>query len=230
MDRSGAEHLRKTVTGVCMILGPVAILASDLTWPVKHTKAAAIMRDVAGLSGRTYASTLLAILSACLFAGAVLGLAHMLHEQRPAMAITGGALALIGSIALAAIVAAQGVLLSVVAQSKFDQAAMTPVVKDVFSRSMPIGFLVMMTGVGLLVLVVGLYQARAVPVWSAAALALGIVGVNIGAPIAVKAVIYASEVLMLVGFGSIGYEVLTETDEAWEHTREFQGFARPMTA
>ena len=33
--------------------------------------------------------------------------------------------------------------------------------------------------------------------------------------------------ILFVGFGTIGLRVLTETDDAWEHTPEWRGF-RPM--
>ena len=56
------------------------------------------------------------------------------------------------------------------------------------------------------------------------------VAINVGQPLALKWLIYVSEIVMLAGLGSIGLEVLFETDEEWVTTPEFHGFGRPVTA
>ena len=213
-----------------MVLAPVAFFASDLLWPVSHTKPAQMLRDVNGESGRTYAATILAIVGMCLLVGAVVGLAHLLHERRPGMAFIGGALSIVGIVCVSALVGAQGIFLAEAATGGRDQAALTNLLDDMNDRILPIGVATLVIGIGMLVLAVGLYRARVVPVWAAICVGVAGVGFDVGNPIASKLVIFASELILFVGLGAIGLEVLGETQEEWAHTPEFHGFKRPVLA
>ena len=57
-----------------------------------------------------------------------------------------------------------------------------------------------------------------------------VVAIAIGNIGAIKPLVLASEVLMLVGLGAVGWQVIAEPDEEWEHTPEFHGFAKAVTA
>ena len=230
MDHAKAEQLRKTICGSCMVLAPVAFFASDLLWPVSHTKPAQMLRDVNGESGRTYAATVLAIAGMCLLAGAVVGLAHLLHERRPGMAFIGGALSMVGIVCASALVGAQGIFLAEAAKSGRDQVALTNLLDDMNDRILPIGVVTLVIGIGMVVLAVGLYRTRVAPVWAAICVGVAGVGFDVGNPVASKPVIFASELILFVGLGAIGLEVLGETQEEWEHTPEFHGFKRPVLA
>jgi hypothetical protein len=80
---------------------------------------------------------------------------------------------------------------------------------------------------GLACLAIGLYRARAVQSWTAISVAVGAVvfGFAIGAALNWLAIVAAA--FLVVGLGTIGRMVLRETDEAWEHTPEYEGF-RPV--
>jgi hypothetical protein len=80
---------------------------------------------------------------------------------------------------------------------------------------------------GLACLAAGLYRARAVQSWMAISVGAGAIlfGFAVGAAMNWLAVVAVA--LLGVGLGAIGRMVLRETDEAWEHTPEYEGF-RPV--
>ena len=230
MDHSQAERLRRTVCGVCMVAAPLALFGSDLLWPVTHTKPTQVLRDATGATGRIYAATLLCIVSMCLLAGAVVGVAHLLHERRPGLAFIGGAISMVGIVSVSAAVGWQGLFLSEAAKSGRDQAAVTSLLDDMNDKMLPIGIGTMLLGLGLVVLAVGLFRAHVAPTWAAICVGVAGVAADIGNPGALKPVIFAAEVLLFAGLGAVGLAVLGETDEEWAHTPEFSGFRRPVLA
>ncbi|HLF40286.1 MAG TPA: hypothetical protein VI854_02310 [Acidimicrobiia bacterium] len=157
-----------------MIAAPIFFIASDSVWPITSSEAVDMLDDATGSTGRAYSATILGLVALTLMAGAVIGLAHLLHERRPGLA--------------------------------------------------------MLLNVGLVVLAVGLYRARVVASWSALALGVGAIALAVANPIAVKPVILAAEVVLLAGLGSVGWLILTETEEEWEHTPEFSGYGSAVTA
>ena len=80
---------------------------------------------------------------------------------------------------------------------------------------------------GVACLAIGLYRARVVQSWMAISVAAGAIlfGVAIGSAMNWLAIVAAA--FLVVGLGAIGRMVLQETDEAWEHTPEYDGF-RPV--
>jgi hypothetical protein len=77
--------------------------------------------------------------------------------------------------------------------------------------------------VGFIVLAAGLWRARVVDWWMAAAIAVGNVGIALATPLESVAVGIAGAAIFLVGLGATGLMVLRETDAEWEHTPEYHG-------
>src|SRR5436190_19624445 len=124
MDQTRAEHMRKTLTAVSMILAPLCFLVADSMWPVTHTDAGDVLADARGSTGAIYAAMVIALFGTVFLIGAILGLAHMLHERRARMAMTGAALACIGVLAVVSAIALQGLVLFEAAQPGRNAAAM----------------------------------------------------------------------------------------------------------
>ena len=227
MDQTRAEHMRKTLTAVSMVLAPLCFVVSDLLWPVTHTKAADVLADATGSTGAVYTAMVFGLLGMVFMMGAVLGLAHMLHERRPGMAMTGAGLALIGILGIAGGITGSGLVLFEAAQPKRDTAAMVSLIHDLYRSAVPILIVTLLLSVGVVVMAVGLYMARVVAQWSAALIGIAAVAIGICQPLAFKPGIVIADVVLLAGLGSIGWTVLAETDEEWEHTPQFHGFARP---
>lgn len=80
---------------------------------------------------------------------------------------------------------------------------------------------------GLVILAFGLYRAHAVQWTWALCIAAGAILLGIGAGAESELVAIVGAVVSLVGLGSTGLMVLSETDEEWEHTPEHKGF-RPV--
>ena len=77
---------------------------------------------------------------------------------------------------------------------------------------------------GVVILALGLYRARAIQSTWALCLAAGAVLLAIGGMAESEFLAFAGAAVSLVGFGSVGMMVLSETDEEWEHTPEIEGF------
>jgi len=226
MDRQRAEANRKTLTAACMIAAPVLFLASDSIWPVTSSEPEDMLADATGARGRVYAGLLLALAALVLMVGAVIGLAHLLRERRPGLAMVGGALGLVGIVTVAAAFGAMGIVLA----EAPGVSGGAQLVEAVMNRAIPAFILGMLLNVGLIVLAVGLYRTRVVAAWSALAIGVAAVVLAVANPLGAKPVILAAEVVLLAGLGSIGWMIVTETDEEWEHTPVFHGYGAPAPA
>lgn len=229
MEPMRSEHLRKTITGVCLIAAPLLLLIGEAIHPDDKSNAADELALVADNLGRWYAAHLVELIAFALMIPAVLGLAHLIHERKPGLAYTGGGLSLIGIVAVAAVIGADGFAGYFVAEA----GAGSPTAVAVFDslmesgRMIPVYIATLLVGIGLIVTAVGLYRSQVVAPWSAGAIALGALLIDIGFPAGVAAVVWAGMALLLVGMAPIGYAVLTESDMAWQHTPTYTGFRHP---
>src|SRR4051794_38483131 len=163
MDHEKAEHLRKNLTGVCMILAPLCFLASDALWPVTHTEAADVLADATGNTGQIAAGLALLMVGLALMVGAVIGLAHMLHDRRPGMAMLGAGLSLAGLLCVAAVATLGGGVVFEAVQGGRDAAAMESLVHDLLNGPVAVlGTATELLTIGLVVMAVGLARSRVV--------------------------------------------------------------------
>jgi len=210
-----------------MMAAPACFIVADSLWPVSHTKAADVLADATGSMHGVYAGMVFGFIGFVFMVGAILGLAHMLHERSPGLAMAGAGIAMVGVLAICGAICTQGLVLFEAAQPGRDAAAMTDLLHDMMQSAAPMLLLTFGLSVGVLVLTVGLARTHVVATWSVACVALAAIGLGIGQPFALQAVNVIADIVLLAGLGSIGYTVLAETDEEWEHTPEFHGFARP---
>ena len=77
---------------------------------------------------------------------------------------------------------------------------------------------------GVVILAFGLYRAKAVQSTWVLCMAAGAVLLAVGGVTESEIVAIVGAVVSLVGFGSTGLMILSETDEAWEQTPEVEGF------
>ena len=228
---SDAHHFRKTVAGACMVLAPTLFLVSAILAPSSDNEAGPILNAIADDPDRFYLSTVIGIAGTVLLVPAVLGLMHMLREKEVSLGHVGGALALVGGLTFMLF---WGVTLMEwqMVREGADSAQMTALL-DRFMHTT--GTEVFFFGglaftIGLVVLALGLLRSRAVHWSTAAALVVGAVVLQIGFFVGNEAAYYiVAAAILLVGLGSVGLRVLTETDEEWEHTPEHRGF-RPIAS
>jgi hypothetical protein len=228
MHLSDAHHFRKMVAGACMVVAPLVLLAAVVIHPASDTNEATQVATIADNLDAWYVAHLLALISIAVMVPAVLGLMHMLRDREVAFGHVGGGLAMLGLLAFAGIVGMELAMWQMVAGGSTREAvALLERLNDTAGIVIP--FVVVSFGfaLGVACLAIGLYRARAVQSWTAISLAAGAIvfGFAIGAALNWLAIVAAA--FLVVGLGTIGRMVLRETDEAWEHTPEYEGF-RPV--
>ena len=228
MHLSDAHHFRKLVAGACMVVAPVVLLVAMVIHPASDTNEATQVATIADNLDAWYVAHLLAFISIGLMVPVVLGLMHMLREREVAFGHLGGGLAMVGLLAFAGIVGMEMAMWQMVAGGSTREAVgLLERLNDTTGIVVP--FLLVSFGfsLGLACLAYGLLRARFVQSWMAIFVAVGAIvfGFAIGTAMNWLAIVGAA--FLVVGLGAIGRMVLRETDEAWEHTPEYEGF-RPV--
>jgi hypothetical protein len=228
MYLSDAHHSRKMVAGACMVVAPILLLVAMVIHPASDMNEATQVATIAENLDAWYAAHLIALVSIVLTVPALLGLMHMLRERQVALGHVGGGLAMVGLLAFVGIVAMELVMWQLVSEG--DTAAAVTLLQGLNeSAGILIPFTLMSFGfaIGIALLAVGLYRARAVQSWMAVCIGVGSIVFGFGIATAMNWLTIVAAAFLVVGLGSIGRMVLRETDEAWEHTPEYEGF-RPV--
>ena len=211
---SSSERLLKTICGSCLILAPAVLLVGGAMHPEETTDAARQFEIIGENLERWELAHWFISASMLLMLGAVVGLAHLLHEHRPAEGIIGGAATMVGVLALFAIASAEAVIVPRIGGSGDAQ-----LFESIVTSS---GWWVLLVPVlllplGLIVMSYGMFRGRVAQTWVAGIVALGSLAFGISLPTGSYWVFVVGAVLMLVGLGRVGWGVLTETDEQWHH-------------
>ena len=227
MQVSDAHHFRKMVAGACMVVAPALVLASAIVSPKLSSDGSTQLGYAAAHLDRWYITQVIALASLVLLVPAILGLMHMLRERQVAMGHVGGALAIIGVMAATAVTGAAMVIWQM-AEPTRNALQMGRLADDFVGTTgivVPLFIPTIGVALGFIALAWGLFRARAVHALSAVLMAAGTIALNLGlGPVASNALTIAGAAAFTIGLGAIGWTVLTETDEAWEHTPVFQGF------
>jgi hypothetical protein len=230
MGFSDSQHLRKTVAGASMVLGPLFLLVAFVLSPRLETEAAASLRVAAEHVDRYYLVSLLAMIGVVLLIPAVLGLMHMVRERRPFESAVGGSLSVLG---LLATMASFGIAFAIwrMVSDGVQPADVTLLdsIMDAAGIVIPITIVGFIGCVGFVYLMYGMYRAHVVDWWMALCAAAGVVLVNIAFPAGVLALAIAGAALLAVGLGTIGVMVFRESDADWEHTPDYHGWRPAAT-
>ena len=230
MRISDAHHFRKTVAGMCMVLSPLLLLAGAIVHPEMKTDEGAQLAVIADNLDQWFVAHLLILVAVALAVPAVLGLMHMLRERQVAYGHLGGGFGVLGLLALTGIVTIDGFVGWQAVAGGADRAQMTALferLNDTAGVYLPFFAVSFAFTVGIVLLAIGLYRARAVQSWMAAFMAIGAIALAVAGTSAVDWLFVVGAAFLFVGLASIGRYVLTETDEDWEHTPEYKGF-RPL--
>ena len=226
---SKSERLRKTICGSCLIAAPALLLVGGLLHPKETTDPARQYEIISSSADRWEIAHWIITASMLLMVGAVLGLSHQLHEQRPAEGILGGAVALVGVLALFAVAAAETVVVPELGRSS--EAGAAALYERIFefgsTRWTVLLVAVLLLPVGLVAMSYGLYRAQLAPTWATGALGLGALLFAASLPTGSAVVFAIGLAAMVVGMAPIGWKVLSETDEQWEHPPRLS--TRPAT-
>jgi hypothetical protein len=218
---SDSHHTRKMVAGACMVAAPLFLLLAAVIHPAAGTGALSQAAAIAAEPDAWYIAHLLGLVSIVLAVPAVLGLMHMLRERQGAAGLVGGGLALLGLLAFVGIVAMEMVFWQAGAPAQ--TAALIDRVGDTTGIMVPFYVVSLGFGLGMVLLAAGLYAARAVSPLMAGCLAVGAAAVTIASATAAEWLVIGGAVVLALGFGMIGFMVLSEADTDWEHTPEYHG-------
>jgi hypothetical protein len=226
---SDAHHFRKLVGGACMVVAPLLLLVAAVIHPESKTDEGSQLAVIADHLDAWFAAHLIALVAIALAVPAVLGLMHMLRERQVAFGHVGGGLAMLGLLAYVGIVAIEGFVgwQMGAAGDRGEMTALFERLTETAGVVIPFFIVSVAFAVGMLFLAAGLYRARVVQSWMALFLVIGAVCLAIAGPAAANWLFIVGAAFLFVGFGSIGRMVLTESDEDWEHTPEYEGF-RPL--
>ncbi|HEX6583671.1 MAG TPA: hypothetical protein VF056_08690 [Thermoleophilaceae bacterium] len=211
-----------------MVVAPILLLVATVIHPASDMDEATQVATIADNLDAWYAAHLIALLAIALMVPALLGLMHMLRERQVTLGHVGGGLAMLGLLAFVGIVAMELVMWQLVGDG--DIAAAVTLLQGLNeSAGILIPFALVSFGfaIGMALLAVGLYRARAVQSWMAVCVGAGSILFGLGIATAMNWLTIVAAAFLVVGLVSIGRMVLSETDEAWEHTPEYEGF-RPV--
>jgi hypothetical protein len=210
------QQLPRLTKAIALVGAPVCFLASGLAVTALTTSNTRQVALIAADPGRWYLFTLFTLVGSMLLVPALLALLDLGRERAPRASILGAGLALLGALVATADSATQLVYWQMGARSA-DAAQMSALVHRYESAPgsaviFTVGGLAFMVG-GVL-LGVGLWRARALPMWAAAALPLGIV-TNVAAfTSSSRGVLIGSSAILLAGFAPAVTRVLGETRSA----------------
>ena len=228
MHLSDAHHFRKMLAGACMVVAPVVLLVAMVIHPTSDMDEATQVATIADNLDAWYVAHLLAFVAIVLMVPALLGLMHMLRERQVALGHVGGGLAMLGLLAFTGIVAMELVMWQMAgAGSTAEAVALLERLNETAGIVFPFVLLSFGFSLGMAFLAVGLYRARAVQSWMAVFVAVGALAFGFAIAVATNWLTIVAAAFLVVGLGAIGRMVLRETDEAWEHTPEYEGF-RPV--
>ena len=219
------HHLRKQVGAIALITSPILGLIGAAVSPALDSDEQEWLGNLAEASDRASFGMILMAASIALGVFAVFTIAHMLRERGSMYGDVGAGLAGIGFV-LTTIFIGMQLMANELATSAVPTEAAAAVVEDANTNPVAIVALVgaMAWAIGLLVLAFGLIQAQAAPTLSAVGLGLFAVGAFAGFFGYLTPVLIASFAVLTASLLPLGWYVLRETDEQWEHTPRFHGF------
>lgn len=215
------ERFRRWVAGISLIGFAVMLVAQDLVGPHTPDEAAGQYAVVAADRAGTVASSVFLLVSSILLVPAVFGILHLVRERGVTLGHIGGALAILGALGHVAVMTYQLALVEMT--NAGDREAMVALI-DRMDSSPVVGAIVfpmiLAFALGLLLLSLALWRARIVQGW-AAALVIGAVAIDIGAPDGVPTTIsIAKQLLAFAAFAYVGLRVLRMSDTEWDRPDE----------
>lgn len=196
-----SQRLPVLVNGSSLVLAPALLLASVVAMPTAASGAADQIAAIGDHPGRWYAFTLLSLVSSALFVPALLALMQLGRDRAPFQTIVGVGLCAVGAFVA---VADSGTQLVYWQMARGDRGQMLALAHR-YEHALGANAFFMVGGLsfmaGALLLGIGLARARALPVWAAACLPVGIVVNIVGFAGGSRALLVASAVLLVVGLG-----------------------------
>lgn len=220
-DPATARRIARIVTAACMLAGPVILLAGTLVHPANKRNEVQQFAIAAHHPNEWIVGHILNFTALMLLLGAFAGLAYLLHDREPVLAVVGGGLSVFGLASTVGYIAIHG-FAEWKAATGGDPAQMAGLFDRVFSSPevyVPFAVLPLAFGAGALLLAIGLFRSGILPAWTAGALALAPPLSGLGTPIllAINAFVIAGAALLIASLGWIGSRIAGWSDAEWHH-------------
>ncbi len=209
-----ADNFRRTLAGLGLILGSLALFVGDVIQPALRESSAEALRVTAEYPGRVLATALLFFVSAVLLVPGILGIVHLLRDRATVLGHVGGALSIVGVMFFAIIHARHAFLIGMV-ESGTDREQMVALSDRVMAGPIfSLIYIILLLGfvIGPVVLMAGVLRARVAPRWAAVL----VIAANVASFVIVNdAALAGLNGLFALGLTAIGLKMLSMSDEEW---------------
>lgn len=198
------------LAGGALILAPLLTLVATAIAPANESDAAAQLAVISRSPGRWYAANLVNFVGLAVLLAAVIGLMLPLRTHGARFAHVGGGLALTGIVCVA-VVSGLGFVEWQMTGAGADRAQMAALLERVEGAPAvtPVLLGAGLATLGLAVLGLGLWRRALAPAWTAALLALGALGIDLGYELTSAPLALAGAAANLLALGFLGARTLT---------------------
>jgi len=198
------------LAGGALILAPLLTLVATAIAPANESDAAAQLAVISRSPGRWYAANLVNFVGLAVLLAAVIGLMLPLRTHGARFAHVGGGLALTGIVCVA-VVSGLGFVEWQMTGAGADRAQMAALLDRVEGAPAvtPVLLGAGLATLGLAVLGLGLWRRALAPAWTAALLALGALGIDLGYELTSAPLALAGAAANLLALGFLGARTLT---------------------
>jgi hypothetical protein len=215
--------LYRRATAAALVVAPALLLVDNLIHPKEYTSGheAEQLAKIADAYTRWQLAHVIGFFAILIFAVAILGLAFLVRRRQPRLGLAGGALALVGLLALAGVIVLDGftwgVLGHVSGRAGADSRTVETALDEIQTSSWSLPFYLLGVAwlVGMIMLALGAARQRAVPLWAGALLAAASLIAGTEGLITSNAYFIAGAAALLAGGIAVGLAIARMSDEAF---------------
>jgi hypothetical protein len=207
---SDPERFARYALGGSMIGSALLMLGASVASPAIKSNETAQIAVIAQHPARYYLFTILILGSSMLLVPALIGLMRITAERSPRLSNIGGALSLLGALVAVGDSTSQLVIWQMGARGadRAQMAALLHRYDNVAGASVLFSVGGLSVVVGVLLLSIALYRAKAAPAWAAAGVLAGTVLNVVGFSASSVGILIVSSVVLLAALGWIGWQLL----------------------
>jgi hypothetical protein len=221
MEATREQNLSRKLPAFALLIAPGLIFLAELVQPTLDWEDhAAVLDSVAANTGRHNAANVLFFFGFLLLIPGVIAAARYFRRRRPGLSLVATVLAPLVPIMIAGFVTF-GMVDEALADPAADRAEMVALMERVEEVTLfPLMFVLLLVGLlGMLILAIGLWRSKAMPIWVPVLIVVGFVVVWF-APGDAAVLAAVGNAILWLGFGAIGLKMLSETGEVAVPARE----------
>ena len=213
---SDSRNFGRTFAGISLIAAPVVFLVGTAVDPAWADDTEEYLNEVAADKGLYLLAGILNLVGALLLIAGLLGVIHLLRRRRVTIGQIGAALVMIGAVAIASTYTIN-VIEILGTGDEFDRGQVVRLLDDAeeSGEAAPI-FVMFLLGLvlGSILLAIGLWRQRAVPLWVPIVLVLSSLAGFVAGDTQAASLI--SSAILAAALIAIGLRILAVSDDDWE--------------